>query len=141
MLQSCERHLRDLLQDLEKRAKGDRVGWERLKGVFLAKHIRESVENLHRQCQTLNNMVTIDAVALGAKTHSEVKAIQEEQRDGRQEQRDAVIASQRWREEDRAQKILQWLSTADYGTQQSDLFHGRQDGTGQWLLDSTEYRK
>ncbi|KAF7506984.1 hypothetical protein GJ744_011008 [Endocarpon pusillum] len=140
MLQSCERHLRDLLHDLEKRARGHRVGWERLKGAFLAKHTRESVGNLYRQCQTLNNMVVIDAVALSAKIHTEVMAIQEEQRDSRQEQRDAIVASQRWRQEDRAQTILQWLSATDYGTQQSDFFQRQQDGTGQWLLDSTEFR-
>ncbi|EGU71751.1 hypothetical protein FOXB_17740 [Fusarium oxysporum f. sp. conglutinans Fo5176] len=38
------------------------------------------------------------------------------------------------------QAILDWLIPVDYGTQQSDYFGSRQKGTGQWLLESTEYR-
>ncbi|OQE20243.1 hypothetical protein PENFLA_c017G09099 [Penicillium flavigenum] len=36
--------------------------------------------------------------------------------------------------------ILDWLSAADYTLQQSDLLARRQEGTGQWLLDSKEYK-
>lgn len=36
-------------------------------------------------------------------------------------------------------KILNWLTNIDYGPQQSDNLQRRQPGTGQWLLDSTEY--
>jgi hypothetical protein len=85
-------------------------------------------------------MVVIDTAALGAKTHMEVKAIQDELQNSRQEQRGALAASTRWRWEDRARDILQWISAADYGTQQSDFFQRQQDGTGQWLLDSAEYK-
>ncbi|KAJ6183623.1 hypothetical protein N7519_004924 [Penicillium mononematosum] len=35
--------------------------------------------------------------------------------------------------------ILDWLSAADYTSQQSDLLSRRQEGTGQWLLNSEEY--
>ncbi|KAL2826768.1 purine and uridine phosphorylase [Aspergillus pseudoustus] len=38
------------------------------------------------------------------------------------------------------QAIVDWISPVDYGTQQSDNFGRRQPGTGQWLLDSAEYR-
>lgn len=37
-------------------------------------------------------------------------------------------------------EILNWLTPVDYGPQQSDFFKRRQPGTGQWLLDSTEYQ-
>ena len=37
--------------------------------------------------------------------------------------------------------ILRWLTPIDYGSQQSDFLGRRQAGTGQWLLDSAEYRK
>ena len=37
--------------------------------------------------------------------------------------------------------ILRWLTPFDYGSQQSDFLGRRQAGTGQWLLDSVEYRK
>ena len=37
-------------------------------------------------------------------------------------------------------KILDWLTPIDYGPQQSDLINTRQKGTGQWLLDSGEFK-
>lgn len=38
------------------------------------------------------------------------------------------------------QEIFHWLSPIDYAAQQSDLIRVREAGTGQWLLDSTEYQ-
>jgi predicted ATPase len=38
------------------------------------------------------------------------------------------------------QAILDWLMPNDYTLQQSDYYGRRQDGTGQWLLDSKEYQ-
>ncbi|KAJ2993973.1 hypothetical protein NUW58_g1677 [Xylaria curta] len=37
-------------------------------------------------------------------------------------------------------QILDWLTSADYGTQQTDYLRRRQPGTGQWLLDSDQYQ-
>lgn len=36
--------------------------------------------------------------------------------------------------------ILEWLSSFDFASQQSELSGRRQTGTGSWLLDSQEYR-
>ena len=85
-------------------------------------------------------MIVIDAAALGARTHLEVKAIQDEQQKSRREQGDAIAASKRWRQEDEARDIFRWISAADYRTLQSDFFQRPQDGAGQWLLDSVEYK-
>ena len=41
---------------------------------------------------------------------------------------------------DERQSILTWLTPTDYTTQQHDFVSRRQAGTGQWLLDSTEFR-
>ncbi|KAI0205600.1 hypothetical protein F4808DRAFT_409655 [Astrocystis sublimbata] len=38
------------------------------------------------------------------------------------------------------QEILKWLTPICYDGQQSDFIRQRQEGTGQWLLDSREYR-
>ncbi|RYC55361.1 hypothetical protein CHU98_g10849 [Xylaria longipes] len=38
-------------------------------------------------------------------------------------------------------EILDWLVPADYGARQADLLSGWEPGTGQWLLDSIEYRR
>jgi Cdc6-like AAA superfamily ATPase len=37
-------------------------------------------------------------------------------------------------------EVLNWLTSIDYGPQQRDSIGRRQPGTGQWLLDSTEYQ-
>lgn len=38
------------------------------------------------------------------------------------------------------QNILEWLTTIDYASQQSDFINRREVGTGQWLIDSEEYQ-
>jgi Cdc6-like AAA superfamily ATPase len=38
------------------------------------------------------------------------------------------------------QAILDWLTTVDYVPQQHDFISRRQAGTGQWLLDSAEFK-
>src|SRR2546423_12797298 len=39
------------------------------------------------------------------------------------------------------QIIVDWLTPIDYAPQQSDFVARRQEGTGQWLLDSKEFNK
>ncbi|KAI1177031.1 hypothetical protein F4777DRAFT_222673 [Nemania sp. FL0916] len=53
----------------------------------------------------------------------------------KQEQKRAQEEQKRYQE-----KIFHWLTPFDYFSQQSDFIRRRQPGTGQWLLDSTEYR-
>ncbi|KAH8592112.1 hypothetical protein B0O99DRAFT_717254 [Bisporella sp. PMI_857] len=36
--------------------------------------------------------------------------------------------------------IIEWLTTVDYANHQSDLIRARQEGTGEWLLQSGEFR-
>jgi Cdc6-like AAA superfamily ATPase len=36
--------------------------------------------------------------------------------------------------------MIEWLTTIDYATQQSGFTARRQEGTGQWLLDSNEFQ-
>lgn len=38
------------------------------------------------------------------------------------------------------QAIIDWLTPDDYYSQQADTIHRRQAGTGQWLLDSEEFK-
>ncbi|KAL6695051.1 hypothetical protein J3F84DRAFT_399908 [Trichoderma pleuroticola] len=37
-------------------------------------------------------------------------------------------------------RILEWVTSVDYGPQQSDFLRRREPGTGQWLIDSAEYQ-
>lgn len=38
------------------------------------------------------------------------------------------------------QRILEWLSTVDYSSVQNDRIAQRRPGTGQWLLESDEFK-
>ena len=38
------------------------------------------------------------------------------------------------------QAVVDWLTSVEYASQQSDFISRRQEGTGQWLLDSAEFR-
>jgi hypothetical protein len=141
MLSACHKGLESLLSELKKRAKGHRVGWERFKGAFLAKDTRESVEKLQRQCQTLNNMVTIDASALGASTYKLVEEARKDQQGMMKEQQEARKEQQDWHQARGHQHILNWLTPIDYAPQQSDFIARRQEGTGQWLLNSDKFQE
>lgn len=125
LVDACHVELKRLLVDLEKRSRGHRAGWERVKGAFLAGRTREAVGKLQRQCQMLNSLVAIDSAALGAAVLNEV-------REGRREQMDQKAAAHR-------DAVLEWLTPNDYAAQQSDHLGRRRSGTGQWLIDSKEY--
>ncbi len=154
-LTTCRDSLQTLLTKLTKRGKEEGRSWERLKSAFLAKNTREAVEDLHRQCQTVHDMITVDAATLGANTNKELKdAIKKQNerheegtkatlviKDGvdrlheRQEQlyQDLVLREQR-------RTILEWITPIDYGPRQNYFISRRQAGTGQWLLDLEKYQ-
>jgi len=151
MLEICRRELDSMLKELKKRGQGHRLGWERLKGAFVAEDTRDSVENLCRQCQTLNNMLSIDAAVLGVTTYKEITEARKEQREWHQAEaeislviRGGVDESNRRQENQERQRerqtILDWLTPIDFVSQQHDFIARRQEGTGQWLLDSTEFK-
>ncbi|KAH8595479.1 hypothetical protein B0O99DRAFT_652217 [Bisporella sp. PMI_857] len=54
--------------------------------------------------------------------------------------RDNLVKLVRHQENQEWQAILNWLTPIDYAAQQSDFFSRKQKGTGQWLLDSTEFQ-
>jgi hypothetical protein len=143
MLATCQRELECLLSELKKRAQGHRLGWERFKGAFLAKNIREAVDNLHRQCQMLNSMVSIDGINLGVNIYKEVKEAREEQQEWRQAETKVSSALKdgvdRLHQHQEHQEILDWLTSTDFVTQQADFIRRRQQGTGEWLLNSIEF--
>ncbi|KAL6693319.1 ankyrin repeat-containing domain protein [Trichoderma pleuroticola] len=46
-----------------------------------------------------------------------------------------------FRHDEKDQKILDWISLLDYGAEHSDVLKWWQPGTGQWLLESTEFKE
>ena len=122
----CTDALQGLLRDLKKRDAGHRLGWERFKGPFLAKSTQRAVENLHRQCQNLNNMVSLDALSLQVDTHKQVV--------------ETYHFQQNWYQNEVDQAIIHWYSRFDFEQKQQDTLSKRHPGTGQWLLDLKSFK-
>jgi hypothetical protein len=55
--------------------------------------------------------------------------------------RDNTIKLVQYQTDHEQRAILDWLSPIDYASQQVDFLSRRQAGTGQWLLDSAEFKK
>ncbi|OHE94115.1 ankyrin repeat protein [Colletotrichum orchidophilum] len=126
LLSTCSDELGDLLKKLHKQSEGHCLGWQRLKGAFQSERAHTAVDDLQRRCRLLNSMVAIDNVAMTAATLEHVKCTRDEMRAQRID-------------ENRA-RILEWITPIDYSAQQSDNLERRCDGTGQWLIDSAEFR-
>jgi len=144
LVSACQGQLESLLADLQRRARGHRLGWERLKAAFQASKMREAVGDLRRRCSALNELLQIDMAAIAASTHREVIEGRKEQQQHHQDQSRALgrlyerVESQEDRKEREA--VLNWLAPADYGPEHNDLLRRRQPGTGQWLLESDEFK-
>ena len=125
-IESCKAELEGLLDGLKKRVTGHRIGWKRFKGAFLTKNTLKSIDKLRHHCQLLNDMVSIDALALGVTTHREI-------REARMEQRG-------WHNAKESQEILTWLSKMSFEEKQRDILSKHHPGTGQWLLDHDGFK-
>ncbi|UPK99891.1 hypothetical protein LCI18_010826 [Fusarium solani-melongenae] len=124
IVSSCKAGLEDLLKVLKQCEKGHRVGWQRIKGAFNAKATRDRVEDLHRRCEILNKMVSIN---FQAATYHEVKAIREQQRD--------------WRQSDENKEVLAWLSGLSFEDTHRAVLTKRHPNTGQWFLDKDDFKQ
>ncbi|RYO87951.1 hypothetical protein DL766_010235 [Monosporascus sp. MC13-8B] len=105
----------------------------------LIKEIKESstehTKLLEELIQTIKNKLTENEMQFG-KLNTILAEIQESQGDlkeGIGELREHRVNLER-------QIILDWITPIDYTPQQNDYFSRRQAGTGEWLLDSTEYQ-
>jgi hypothetical protein len=119
-----------LTKKLEKRSQGHQLGWERIKGAFLAADTQKIIDNLQRQCQSFNRLVSLDAAILTAITSNEVKEARMEQR--------------QWHNASESREILDWLSKLSFNDRQNDLFSKRHPGTAEWILKKEafmEWRK
>jgi 5'(3')-deoxyribonucleotidase len=54
--------------------------------------------------------------------------------------RESVVKLVQHQDDQERRAILDWLSPVDYATQQNDFIRRRQEGTGQWLLNSDEFQ-
>ncbi|KAF4636667.1 hypothetical protein G7Y89_g1421 [Cudoniella acicularis] len=54
--------------------------------------------------------------------------------------RDNIVKLVQHQDDQERRAILDWLTPIDYAHEQNDFISRRQEGTGQWLLDSAEYQ-
>ena len=54
--------------------------------------------------------------------------------------RDNTVQLVRYQDDQQSRTVLDWLTPVDYASQQTDYINRRQAGTGEWLIDSTEFR-
>ncbi|KAB5570506.1 ankyrin repeat-containing domain protein [Coniochaeta sp. 2T2.1] len=54
--------------------------------------------------------------------------------------RKAIVSLEHQQDDRDRRNILAWLSPVDYASEQTDFINQRQAGTGQWLLNSTEFQ-
>ena len=125
-IESCKVELERVLSELKMRNSKHRLGWERLRGAFLAKSTRDSVEKLSRYCQIFNDMASVDALTLAVNTWTGVKEMKQEQ--------------QEWHSDERNQAILHWISTLSFEERQRDILSKRHPETGKWLLDHEVFK-
>lgn len=55
--------------------------------------------------------------------------------------KDGVDRLNKCQDDQERRTIIEWLTTIDYAPQQSDFISRRQEGTGQWLLNSNEFQE
>jgi hypothetical protein len=144
MVAACGRELESLLDRMKKRKDGHRLGWEGVKAAFAGPKAREAVENLQRRCLSLNLLFQADMAALAANTHQEIKKGRAEQKQNHQAQAHTLEHIRKSADDQKSQgerkAVLEWLTPINYGPQHSDFLTRRQPGTGQWLLDSDEFK-
>nr|XP_036582598.1 ankyrin repeat protein [Colletotrichum truncatum]KAF6791303.1 ankyrin repeat protein [Colletotrichum truncatum] len=126
LLSACQEELDHVLKGLKKQISGSRFGWERFKAMLSGERTQSAIENLQRRCQVINSMISIDNTTLAVNTNLEIRSTRK--------QLSEMHLDERKRE------ILDWITPLDFASQQTDNLERRQEGTGQWLLDSPEFR-
>lgn len=123
---NCEMQLMEVVSDLLAKESSHRLGWDRSKAAFLSKKTERSVSQLQRQCQIFNQLVSMDTAALTARTQLEIRKVRKEH--------------QEWHIEEEDHRILRWLSHLNFEERHRDVLFKLHPGTGQWLLDSDEFK-
>ena len=125
-IQSCKEELEKLLDELKRRGKGHRLGWDRLRSAFLNKRVQGSVDKLRHHCEIFNRLVSIDTMTLGIINHKEIRQARQEQKE--------------WYNAEQNRNILTWLSSLDFEEKQKDILSKRHPGTARWFLDSDTFK-
>lgn len=126
ILQTYVQEMEALGKELQMRARGSRLGYERLKTAFSAVDTQRTIDKLQRYCEILNRMVSIDTALLGAVTATEIRA--------------ARMETKEWHSLEESQNILGWLSQLEFQDRRKDLYARRYPGTAEWIIESEDFQ-
>jgi hypothetical protein len=118
-------------------AKGLTKVAKRLLWPFKKEDAEKLVKTIDRQKLLLMLALENDHVALSKEIQNDTRIIRADVK----AVKDDVSRLDRRQDDQERRTILDWLTPLDYGTQQSDFINRRQEGTGQWLLDSDEFQR
>ncbi|KAI9845534.1 MAG: hypothetical protein M1838_001702 [Thelocarpon superellum] len=109
---------------------------------FQKGEIRDILQALERQKTLFHLALQNDHIALSQAIRHDVEGVNN--RVGELHQQLVQVQTsqakqERWHQDDESQRVLDWLSPLNFSAQQSDIIARRQDGTGQWLLESAEF--
>lgn len=124
-----QQQLQDIVNDLESKEAVHKLGWERLKAPFTSKRAHNSIAQLQRQSGILQNLISIDTATLSARTYLEVKDFRNEH--------------QKWHTAKGNQDVIEWLikdSQLGFEKKHRDILSKLHPGTGEWLLESDEFK-
>ena len=127
LMDLCKKELEHLLKKLRSQdslSKLKRAG-KRLLWALEGDATQKAIESLHRDREIFSTSVSIDNLKISASMLREIKAIQVDQVERR--------------DEGRIKSILEWLSPLTFDQKQRDIISKRTAGTAQWVLDSPEF--
>ena len=127
LMDLCKTELDTLLKRLMKKSSGSRFRstFNQLLWPLGEKAMQEAIDSVHRCTRIFETSISIDNLALNARTHMELKAVRKDHFD--------------WSQSKTTQKILDWLSPLEYCTKQRDVASKRHEGTGEWFLVSEKF--
>lgn len=126
LLGICRAELERLLCELKKQTEGHRLGWKRLRAAFLAKRVRQSIQDLHRRCDILDRHLLMENFRLN------IDEMLNTINNG-----NITRYHQRLFEDN--QEILCWLSGVDYTDKLNEYNSHHYPGTCQWFTQSNEF--
>ena len=124
--EQSEVDLSDAIERLRIKSSGRTFGWERLKEAVLSSKARDTVSSIRAQYDILDQLLSIDIAKLTAGTFIDVKGMRTEHRT--------------WHTSAKNEQILAWLSQMGFDEIHRDILSKVHPGTGQWLLDSDEFK-
>ena len=127
LMSQCNIELDTLLRTLKKHSSGSRARStiNELVWPLRDEAMQKAVDTLHRYTNIFDLSISIDNLALNARTHMELKAVRKDQSE--------------WFQSETTRKILDWLSPLEYCNKQRDIASKRHEGTGKWFLVSEKF--